>query len=164
MNIPAERRGIGFVFQEHRLFPHMSVVRNLAYGSFAGGRRTKADLLRTAEIFGISALLDRRPDTLSGGESQRVSLARAILAAENFIIMDEPLSSLDEARRDDLMGYIERIPGHFGLPIIYITHSREEVMRLAKNVILIEEGRVKGRGSPAGLMGRGGSASRECQE
>ena len=78
--------------------------------------------------------------------------------------MDEPLSSLDEARRDDLMGYIERIPGHFGLPIIYITHSREEVMRLAKNVILIEEGRVKGRGSPAGLMGRGGSASRECQE
>ena len=164
VNIPAERRGIGFVFQEHRLFPHMSVVRNLAYGSFAGGRRTKADLLRTAEIFGISALLDRRPDTLSGGESQRVSLARAILAAENFIIMDEPLSSLDEARRDDLMGYIERIPGHFGLPIIYITHSREEVMRLAKNVILIEEGRVKGRGSHAGLMGRGGSASRECQE
>lgn len=155
VNLPPERRGFGFLFQEHRLFPHMNVIKNLSFGCFAGGRPPCGDIAEIADVFGIGALLRRSPASLSGGESQRVALARAILAAENFIIMDEPLSSLDEARRDDLMGYIERIPQLFGIPIIYITHSREEVLRLAQSVILIEEGRVKGCGCPADLMKRG---------
>ncbi len=155
VNLPPERRGVGFLFQEHRLFPHMNVFKNLSFGCFAGGRTPCCDIAEIASIFGIDHLLRRSPSSLSGGESQRAALARAILAAENFIIMDEPLSSLDDARREDLMAYIERIPPLFGIPIIYITHSREEVTWLAQRVILIEEGRVMGCGSPSNLLKKG---------
>ena len=155
VDLPPERRGVGFLFQEHRLFPHMNVFKNLSFGCFAGGRPPCGDVAEIAKVFGIDHLLRRSPASLSGGESQRAALARAILAAENFIIMDEPLSSLDDARRENLMGYIERIPPLFGIPIIYITHSREEVTRLAQRVILIEEGRVMGCGSPSKLLKKG---------
>lgn len=152
VNLPHERRGVGFLFQEHRLFPHMNVFKNLSFGCFAGDRTPCCDIAEIARIFGIDHLLRRSPSSLSGWESQRAALARAILAAENFIIMDEPLSSLDDARREDLMAYIERIPPLFGIPIIYITHSREEVTRLAQRVILIEEGRVTGCCGPSKLL------------
>lgn len=161
VDLPPERRGVGFLFQEHRLFPHMDVMKNLTFGRFAGGRRPCGDAVEIAELFGIERLLRRFPSSLSGGESQRVALARAILAARDFIIMDEPLSSLDDARRSDLMGYIEKIPLIFGIPIIYITHSREEVMRLAQSVVLMREGRVAGFGPPADMIeGCGYAASR----
>ncbi len=152
VNLPPEKRGIGFLFQEHRLFPHMTVLENISFGRLSGRRPHCGAPEEIAEIFGIGGLLGRRPASLSGGESQRAALARAILAAENFIIMDEPLSSLDEARRGDLMGYIERIPRLFGIPVIYITHSREEVFRLAESVVLIEQGRATGFGSPSEVM------------
>lgn len=147
VNVPPERRGIGFVFQEHRLFPHMSVLKNLAYGSSVGASGDGREIAATAEVFGISRLLDRRPDTLSGGESQRVSLARAIIAARRLVIMDEPLSSLDESRRCELLEYIAEIPRRFGLPILYITHSSREAERLADSALYIEEGRVTRSGS-----------------
>lgn len=149
VSLPPERRGIGFVFQEHRLFPHLSVRRNLTFGHFAGGREPRADVGRIAELFGIGALLDRAPSSLSGGESQRVSLARAILAAKNFIIMDEPLCSLDAERRASLLDYIEKIPAAFDITILYITHSADEAARLARSVLVMKAGRAVSFG-PAG--------------
>lgn len=146
--LPPEKRGIGFVFQEHRLFPYLSVGGNLAFGRRAGGRRQRADVGSIARLFGIEDLAARSPLSLSGGESQRVALARAIIAAENFIIMDEPLCSLDEERRSILMDYIEKIPAAFGLPIIDITHSASEAKRLAQSVLVINEGRVVSFGTP----------------
>ena len=95
IDLPVESRGIGFVFQSHRLFPHLTVRENLLFGRRFGGRRTAVDQDRLIEVLGIAHLLSRRPDTLSGGESQRVALGRAILAAETLLIMDEPLASLD---------------------------------------------------------------------
>jgi len=155
VDLPPERRGVGFLFQEHRLFPHMSVYKNLSFGRAAGGRRPCCRVEEISKVFGITPLLDRKPASLSGGESQRAALARAILAAENFIIMDEPLSSLDEALKDDLLGYIEKIPPLFGFPIIYITHSKEEVLRLAEEAVIVKEGRVEKSGPAAEMMKSG---------
>ena len=152
VDLPPELRGVGFLFQEHRLFPHMSVYKNLLFGQTAGGRRTSCSVAEISEIFGITPLLGRRPSSLSGGESQRVALARAILAAENFIIMDEPLSSLDDVLKEDLLGYIEKIPSLFGLPIIYITHSRYEALRLAEEAVIMREGRVEKSGPVSEML------------
>ncbi|MEE0162654.1 MAG: ATP-binding cassette domain-containing protein, partial [Sutterella wadsworthensis] len=102
IDLPVESRGIGFVFQSHRLFPHLTVRENLLFGRRFGGRRTAVDQDRLIEVLGIAHLLSRRPDTLSGGESQRVALGRAILAAETLLIMDEPLASLDSERKAEL--------------------------------------------------------------
>lgn len=150
VSLPPEKRGIGFVFQEHRLFPHLSVRSNLSFGRIAGGRRPRADMERIVELFGIENLLERRPPSLSGGESQRVSLARAILAAENFIIMDEPLCSLDAERRESLLGYIEKIPAAFDIPILYITHSANEAKRLADSILVMDAGRAVYFGASSG--------------
>lgn len=158
INLPPESRGVGFLFQEHRLFPHMNVYKNLSFGHAAGGRRACCGVMEISEIFGIAQLLERKPSSLSGGESQRVALARAILAAENFIIMDEPLSSLDEALKDELLGYIEKIPSQFGLPIIYITHSKYEALRLAEHVVIMKSGKVEKRG-PVSEMLKNGAVS-----
>ena len=155
VDLPPERRGVGFLFQEHRLFPHMSVYKNLSFARAAGGRRPCCGVEEISKVFGITPLLDRKPASLSGGESQRAALARAILAAENFIIMDEPLSSLDDALKDDLLGYIEKIPPLFGFPIIYISHSKDEVLRLAEEAVIIKEGRVEKSGPAAEMMKSG---------
>lgn len=152
IDLPPERRGVGYMFQEHRLFPHMSVYQNLNFGSFAGGRRLNIDLRELAEFFGIAGLLKRSPASLSGGESQRAALARAILSATSFIVMDEPLSSLDEKRRWDLVAYIAEIPRRFHVPVLYITHSREEVMRLADRAFTVEAGRITGYGRPEEIL------------
>lgn len=117
IDLPVESRGIGFVFQSHRLFPHLTVRKNLLFGRRLGGRRTAVDQERLIEVLGIAHLLSRRPDTLSGGESQRVALGRAILAAETLLIMDEPLASLDSERKAELLGYFERIPEITGIPV-----------------------------------------------
>ena len=142
VNIPAARRGIGFVFQEHRLFPHMSVMRNLAYGSFAGGRRTKADLLRTAEIFGISALLDRRPDTLSGGERQMVSIGVALMSHPKLLILDEPTLGLAPKIKDELCKAVLDI-SRAGVPLIVVEQDVEFLLELTNHLYFINHGQVE---------------------
>lgn len=142
--IPKHRRRIGYVFQDSRLFPHLSVRNNLLYGRWfarneGGG---SSDLASVVELLGIGALLDRQPDSLSGGEKQRVAIGRALLAHPRLLLMDEPLASLDEARRAEILPYIERLRDQAGVPIVYVSHSVTEVARLATTVVILSEGRV----------------------
>jgi molybdate transport system ATP-binding protein len=143
ISLPPERRGLGYVFQQHRLFSHMSVRNNLMFGSrFCGRPFDSARFEKVVEVLGIGNLMSRRPNSLSGGESQRVAIGRAILACTSILLMDEPLSSLDRERKEDLLGYIDDIPKNFGIPIIYVTHSHRELSRIADRVITISDGRV----------------------
>lgn len=142
--IPKHRRRIGYVFQDSRLFPHLSVRNNLLYGHWfarneGGG---SSDLASVVELLGIGALLDRQPDSLSGGEKQRVAIGRALLAHPRLLLMDEPLASLDEPRRAEILPYIERLRDQAGVPIVYVSHSVAEVARLATTVVILSEGRV----------------------
>ncbi|WP_395708316.1 molybdenum ABC transporter ATP-binding protein [Reyranella sp.] len=143
--IPRHRRHIGYVFQDSRLFPHFNVRRNLLYGRWFGrddGGGAKADLASVVNLLGIGHLLDRRPASLSGGEKQRVAIGRALLSWPRLLLMDEPLASLDEARRAEILPYIERLRDEAGVPILYVSHSVAEVARLATTVVLLSEGRV----------------------
>lgn len=147
--VPPHRRRIGVVFQEARLFPHLTVRQNLLFGRWFAprGERT-GDLAQVVEMLGIGHLLARRPGALSGGETQRVAIGRALLAAPRLLVMDEPLASLDEARRQEILPYLQRLRDEARVPIVYVSHSRAEVARLAGEVVLLEEGRVVGRGTP----------------
>lgn len=147
VNIPAQARKIGFVFQEHRLFPHYSVRGNLTYGQRpprAGAPPIPFD--QVVDLLGIGDLLKRRPGSLSVGEQQRVAIGRALLSNPDFLIMDEPLSSLDSARKKDIIPLISRMKSEFGLTIIYISHSLSEITRLADNLVLLNKGKVMGAG------------------
>ena len=152
INLPANKRGIGYVFQEHRLFPHITVRRNLTFANFPGRRGTSANFDDVVSLFELGRLLERYPPTLSGGESQRVALGRAILGCTSFLIMDEPLSSLDNGLKDVLLSYIAAIPRLFSFPLLYITHSREELEKLAESVLVIEKGKEKYFGSPKNFL------------
>ncbi|WP_375688395.1 molybdenum ABC transporter ATP-binding protein [Pseudooceanicola sp. LIPI14-2-Ac024] len=145
---PHQRR-IGYVFQEGRLFPHLSVARNLAYpGRMAGRKPDAAETARVVEMLGIGSLLDRRPGALSGGEKQRVALGRALLSGPDLLLMDEPLAALDAARKAEILPYIERLRDEVRLPILYVSHALDEVARLATTVVLLSDGRVV-RAGPA---------------
>jgi len=142
--VPKHRRRIGYVFQDSRLFPHLSVRNNLLYGRWfaRNGGGTSGDLASVVELLGIGALLDRWPHSLSGGERQRVAIGRALLAHPRLLLMDEPLASLDEARRVEILPYIERLRDEAGVPIVYVSHSVTEVARLATTVVILTEGKV----------------------
>lgn len=148
INLPPQSRGLGYVFQSHRLMPHLTVEENILFPQRFGSRTPRLKTTDLIELLGIGALLKRKPATLSGGESQRVALARALSAAESMLIMDEPLASLDPERRETLMDYIERIPAVLPMPILYITHSDQETERLAQRILLIEDGRVRTSAAP----------------
>ena len=136
IDLPPERRACGYLFQDLRLFPHLTVAANLAYGQrLADPARRWIGADEVCDLLAIGALLGRMPATLSGGEAQRVALGRALLAAPRFLLLDEPLTSLDPARRDEIMGLIERIRDSLGLPILYVSHDRAEVDRLAASVV-----------------------------
>lgn len=138
INLPPERRACGYVFQDIRLFPHKRVRDNLLYGwRLAAAERCWMSLEEATDFLGIAHLLHRLPRTLSGGEAQRVAIGRALLSGPRYLLMDEPLSSLDTPRRDEIMGVIERIRDELRLPILYVTHDRSEVQRLADQVIEI---------------------------
>ncbi|MGQ3296798.1 molybdenum ABC transporter ATP-binding protein [Reyranella sp.] len=142
--VPAHKRRIGYVFQDSRLFPHLSVRRNLLYGRWfaRGSGGAAADLGSVVELLGIGHLLERHPESLSGGEKQRVAIGRALLARPRLVLMDEPLASLDEARRAEILPYIERLRDEAGVPILYVSHSVAEVARLATTVVIMSDGTV----------------------
>ncbi|EKE68889.1 molybdenum ABC transporter ATP-binding protein [Oceanibaculum indicum] len=153
--VPPHRRRIGYVFQEGRLFPHLSVRQNLLYGRWfapSGERREALDTV--IDLLGIASLLERRPGSLSGGEKQRVAIGRALLASPRLLLMDEPLASLDEGRKGEILPYIERLRDQMRIPILYVSHAVGEVARLASTLVLLNEGRVAAAGPTADIMGR----------
>lgn len=152
--VPAHRRRVGYVFQDSRLFPHLSVRRNLLYGHWFAPRGDGAagDFDSVTGLLDIGRLLERRPDSLSGGEKQRVAIGRALLARPRLLLMDEPLASLDEARRAEILPYIERLRDEAGVPILYVSHSVAEVARLATTVVILTEGAVTAVGPVADIL------------
>ena len=153
--VPRHRRRVGYVFQEGRLFPHLTVRQNLLYGRwFAPQTKRGDDLDRVVNLLGIAGLLDRRPGRLSGGEKQRVAVGRALLADPRVLLMDEPLASLDETRKAEILPYIERLRDQSKIPIIYVSHSIAEVARLATTVVLLSEGKVAAVGPTSEIMQR----------
>ena len=148
VDIAAERRRIGYVFQDSRLFPHYDVIGNLLYGrQRARQAPTQPISLDTVvELLGLRALLNRRSAQLSGGEKQRVALGRALLSQPRLLLMDEPLASLDQARRDEVLPYLERVRDELKTPIVYVSHQFEEVLQLATHVVLLEQGQVIAQG------------------
>ena len=153
---PPHRRRVGYVFQEGRLFPHLTVRRNLLFGRwFAPGRDRRGTRLDdVVDLLGIAALLDRRPARLSGGEKQRVAIGRALLSSPRLLLMDEPLASLDGRRKDEILPYLERLRDEARVPIVYVSHSVPEVTRLATTIVLISEGQVRAIGPVQDVMGR----------
>lgn len=141
VDLPPERRRAGYVFQDGRLFPHRTVLANLLYGVRRAAPEDRWLSLDDAVAFlGIAHLLDRWPRSLSGGEARRVAIGRALLSSPRFLILDEPLTSLDPARREEIVAVIERIRDELALPILYVSHDRAEVARLAGHVVKIESG------------------------
>jgi molybdate transport system ATP-binding protein len=138
--LPTHRRPIGYVFQEGSLFPHLSVNRNLAYGMKRAAHRLNGKAKRTLDldhlldILGIQHLLERRPDTLSGGERQRVALARALASSPEVLFLDEPLSALDQERKEEIMPYLKNLRT-LDIPILYVSHSHDEIENLAGTII-----------------------------
>ncbi|MGH8218775.1 MAG: molybdenum ABC transporter ATP-binding protein [Steroidobacteraceae bacterium] len=152
IDVPAERRRIGYVFQDARLFPHLDVLRNLRYGAKRTlGEGPRIDFDEVVELLGLRPLLGRRPRRLSGGERQRVALGRALLCRPRLLLLDEPLASLDVARRAELLPYLERLRDRLSVPMIYVSHQFEEVLRLATHVVLLEAGRVVVQGDIAAV-------------
>ncbi|ANG62380.1 molybdenum ABC transporter ATP-binding protein [Marinobacterium aestuarii] len=139
IHLRPEQRRIGYVFQDARLFPHYSVEGNLRYGSRKPDPQQFADVI---ELLGIGPLLQRAPATLSGGERQRVAIGRALLSQPRLLLMDEPLASLDLPRKRELMPYLERLAAEIRLPILYVSHSLDEVLRLADHLVLLDKGRA----------------------
>lgn len=152
INLPPEKRRIGYVFQEARLFPHMSVKGNLTYARWAGRRETTRSLDEVVALLGIDHLLNRRPATLSGGERQRVAIGRALLSDPALLLLDEPLSSLDHARRQEILPFIERLRDESHVPIVYVSHEIDEVARLADEIVLLSAGKVKASGPAAEIF------------
>ena len=153
--VPAHRRRIGYVFQDARLFPHLTVRQNLLFGQwFAPRAERRADFDGVVDLLGLSPLLARRPQRLSGGEKQRVAIGRALLASPRLLLMDEPLAALDEARKAEIIPYVERLRDDAGIPILYVSHSVSEVRRLASHLVVLASGRVVADGRAADVMDR----------
>lgn len=153
IDLPAHRRRLGYVFQDARLFPHLTVRQNLEYGRwFAPPDAAGPTTGRIVALLGIGALLDRRPGALSGGERQRVAIGRAILSNPRLLLLDEPLAALDEARKSEILPYLERLRDEVNLPILYVSHAMTEVARLATTVVLLEAGRVAAAGPVAEIL------------
>ena len=155
INLPTERRRIGYVFQDARLFPHISVRNNLTYGL----KLTPSELRfvtfeSVVELLGISHLLDRRPSKLSGGEKQRVAIGRALLTSPAMLLMDEPLASLDSHRKAEVLPFIMRLSREYKIPILYVSHLIDEILNLADKLVIMDSGCVVASGDPEDLLSR----------
>lgn len=154
IDLKPEQRRLGYVFQDGRLFPHLSVRANLNYGRPREAAARRVDFDRIVGLLGIEALLERRPRSLSGGEKQRVAIGRALLAEPRLMLMDEPLAALDAPRKGEILPYIERLRDELHLPIVYVSHAMEEIVRLADTVVLVSQGRVAAAGPIEEVMNR----------
>ncbi|MGQ0564125.1 MAG: molybdenum ABC transporter ATP-binding protein [Gemmobacter sp.] len=159
-HVPPERRGVGYVFQDARLFPHLSVRGNLDFALRRARGLGGPGLDEVAAALDLSPLLDRRPAALSGGERQRVAMGRALLTAPKVLLMDEPLAALDEARKAEILPYLERLRDETRVPILYVSHAAAEVARLANTLVLIDAGRVTRAGPAAELLSDPATAGR----
>ena len=147
INVPPHRRQIGYVFQEGRLFPHLSVRQNLDYGRRMSGRgRDPTEFERIAALLGITNLLQRRPRMLSGGERQRVAIGRALLMQPRLLLLDEPLASLDAGHKGEILPYLVRLRDEAAIPMVYVSHIAAEVRQIATSVVRLDEGRVLAAG------------------
>jgi molybdate transport system ATP-binding protein len=147
IDVPPHRRRIGCVFQEGRLFPHLTVRRNLDYGRWMSGfARDDAAMAHIVELLDLGRLLDRRPGKLSGGERQRVAIGRALLMRPRLLLLDEPLASLDAARKREILPYLVRLRDDARVPMLYVSHFADEVRAIATQVVRIEDGRIVAQG------------------
>ena len=153
--LPPHKRAVGYVFQEPSLFMHMTVRGNLAFGwrRIAPGERT-ISLDHACQLLGIGHLLGRKPATLSGGEAQRVGIARALLSSPRLLLMDEPLAALDGPRKREILPYLERLHDELQIPLIYVSHAQDEVARLADHLVLLEQGKVQASGPVGETLAR----------
>ena len=154
VRVPPHQRGIGYVFQDARLFAHLSVAGNLRYSAKRAGDGCAIQFDDAVDSLDLGPLLKRPTAQLSGGERQRVALGRALLARPRLMLMDEPLASLDEKRKAEILPYIERLPAVFGVPAIYVTHNMGEVTRLADRMMVLSDGRVAALGAVADVLAR----------
>ncbi|MFM7484351.1 MAG: molybdenum ABC transporter ATP-binding protein, partial [Burkholderiaceae bacterium] len=152
--IPTHQRAIGYVFQEASLFPHLSVRGNLQYGMqrIAGHKKIAIDPI--IDLLGLRALLDRKPDGLSGGERQRVAIARALAVDPRLLLMDEPLAALDLKRKQEILPYLDKLQATLEIPILYVTHSPDEVVRLAHHLVVMDAGQIIASGDLADTLSR----------
>ncbi len=144
--LPTYRRPIGYVFQEASLFPHLSILGNLRYGQKRSDGAARVGLEQAIDLLGIKHLLERKPDTLSGGERQRVGIARALAVGPEILLMDEPLAALDLKRKQEILPYLERLHDELDIPVLYVSHSSDEVARLADHIVALDDGRVVAAG------------------
>ena len=152
---PAHRRPVGYVFQDANLFPHLDVMANLRFGMKRLPRAARrVDAEAAMALLGIAHLAGRMPAALSGGEQQRVAMARALLTSPKLLLMDEPLAALDLRRKQEILPYLERLHKELDIPIVYVSHAHDEVARLADRVVLLENGRVLGTGGVADMLSR----------
>ncbi|TFY96567.1 molybdenum ABC transporter ATP-binding protein [Ramlibacter rhizophilus] len=158
--MPTWQRPLGYVFQESSLFPHLDVQRNLTYGMRRRGGSAQA-LDEAVDLLGIGPLLPRRIESLSGGERQRVAIARALATQPRLLLLDEPLSALDAARRQEVLPWLERLRDQARIPMLYVSHSSDEVARLADTLALVEDGRVHACGPVARVLEHASDALRE---
>jgi len=148
--LPPHKRGLGYIFQEARLFPHLTVRQNLRYGRWFSRRGPQE--AQVVEMLGIVPLLGRRPGALSGGERQRVAIGRALMAGPKLLLADEPLASLDDPRKAEIFPYFEALRDEMAVPVLYVSHAASEVARLATTVVVIEDGRVLRQGPAAEVL------------
>lgn len=142
IDLPAHKRGVRVVFQESRLFPHFTVAQNLMFGRWLAGKKRDRQFDEVVSLLGIEPLLARRPRKLSGGERQRVAIGRALLAEPQALLLDEPLASLDADRKEEIIPYLTRLVANAKIPVLYVSHARDEIERLAQTIVKIDGGRV----------------------
>jgi molybdate transport system ATP-binding protein len=159
LHVPAERRRVGYVFQDARLFPHLSVVANLEYGQRRAPSHRFVNLDTVVGLLDLGPLMDRRTHQLSGGERQRIAIGRALLSQPRLLLLDEPLASLDAARRDEVLPYLETLRDQLAVPMVYVSHSFDEVLRLATYVVLMESGKTIAQGGVGEMSLNGGLRS-----
>ena len=155
VHLPPHRRPVGYLFQDARLFSHLDVAGNLAYAERRARReRARMDATRIRDALDLSPILKRQVSQLSGGERQRVALARTLLTRPRLLLLDEPLAALDQARKEDILPYLERLPRDFGVPTLYVSHDIDEVAHVADRILVLARGRIQAAGPTAEMLER----------